>query len=203
MRERLMRAAWWAISLGSVEILVQHPTVAAFDTEHRLHRVDGPALEWSDGYAVYAVHGIRLTPERGKAMADRTLTTEHIRDESNAEVRRVLVSAFNDGDSGRYLRALDAKIIHADVDALGLPRRLLRIEQPGDEPYIGIEVTNSTPEPDGTRKLYTFRCHPELRPFPIPGIRTEYGPAQEMTCQNAIASQYGYLGEDFVLEMQT
>lgn len=88
-------------------------------------------------------------------------------------------------------------MIHADTDALGLPRRLLRIEQPGDEPFLAIEVTNSTPEPDGTRKLYTFRCHPELRPLPVRGIRSDYGAPQALTCQNAIASTYGFSGKDY------
>ena len=203
--ERLARSAFMVFSWRGVAILVQHPSVAKFDGAEppRLHCSDGPALAWPDGYAVYAVHGIRLSPERGEAMASGKLTAQQIRDEPNAEVRRVLVGAFNAGDSGRYLRELGAEVIHSDTDALGLPRRLLRIEQAGDEPYVAIEVTNSTPEPDGHRKLYTFRCHPELRPLPVRGVRTELGGPQPMTCQNAIASTYGYTGEDFLLAVQT
>jgi hypothetical protein len=186
-----------ALSWRGVSILVQHPSVARFDASHRLHCADGPALAWPDGYSVYAVSGIRLTPERGAAMVAGTLTATEIRDEPNAEVRRVLVAQYNAGDSGRYLRDVGAKVIHADVDALGLSRRLLRIDQEGDEPFVAVEVTNSTPEPDGHRKLYTFRCHPQLRPLPIRGIRSDYGAPQEMNCQNAIASTYGYAGADY------
>lgn len=205
LHERLARACYGVISLGGIEVLIQHPTVAVFDTNPspRLHRTDGPALQWSDGYAVYAVHGVRLTPEVGAGMAAGTLTAKEISEHPNAEVRRVLVDVHNKGDTGRYLRELGAKVVHEDMDALGLPRRLLRIDQADDEPIVAIEVTNSTPEPDGTWKKYTFRCHPQLRPFPVPGIRDAYGEPQAMTCQNAIASTYGYKGEDFTLEAQT
>jgi hypothetical protein len=201
--ERLARAAFMVFSWAGCTILVQHPEVAAFDDRHRLHRVDGPALAWADGYGVYAVHGIRLTPERGAAMASGAITAAQIRDEPNAEVRRVLVTAYNAGDTGRYLRDVGAAVIHEDKDALGWPRRLLRIEQEGDEPFIAIEVTNSTPEPDGTRKLYTFRCHPELRPLQVPGIRKQLGDPQAMTCQNAIASTYGMTGPEYQLSIET
>lgn len=203
IRERIAESCYGVITVNAVEIAIQHPRVATFDSVGRLHRTDGPALEFADGYAVYSVHGIRLTPELGKAMMDKTLTAQQIRDERNAEVRRVLVTVYNAGDSGRYMRDVGAKVIHEDVDALGLSRRLLRIDQADDEPIIAIEVTNSTPDPDGTRKLYTFRCQPELRPLPIPGIRDDYGPAQALTCANAIASTYGFTGPEFQLSVQT
>jgi hypothetical protein len=192
-----------AFSWRGCAILVQHPSVAKFDVRHRLNCTDGPALAWPDGYAVYAVSGIRLTPERGVAMAAGTLTARQILEEPNAEVRRVLVNTYNAGDSGRWVSDLGAEPIHEDVDALGLPRRLYQIEQPGDEPYTLIEVTNSTPEPDGTRKLYRFRCDPLLRPFRRDGDRVVYGSPQAMTCQNAIASTYGFTGDQFQLVVQT
>jgi hypothetical protein len=201
--ERLARAAYMVLSWPDVTILVQHPSIVALDEQRRLHRTDGPALAWPDGYGVYAVHGVQLSSEQGHAMVARTLTAAQIRDEPNAEVRRVLVAAYNAGDTGRYLRDLGAQVIHADVDALGLPRRLLRIDQPDDEPIVAIEVTNSTSEPDGSRKIYTFRCHPELRPLQVPGIRDELGEPQALTCRNAIASTYGYYGEEFRLAIET
>lgn len=205
LRERLARACFGVITLNAVEIAIQHPREMHFDNNPspRLHRTDGPALLFADGYAVYAVHGIRLTPELGAKMAAGTLTATEIRDEKNAEVRRVLVADYNRRTGGAYLRDIGATVVHEDKDPLGLPRRLLRIEQEGDEPFLAIEVTNSTPEPDGTRKLYTFRCHPELRPLPVPGIRKEYGQPQAMTCHNAIASTYGYTGDEYQLAVET
>ena len=68
-----------------------------------------------------------------------------------------------------------------------------------------IEVTNSTPELDGTgkKKIYTFRCDPQLRPLNIPGFRAEKGEPQEFTCLNAIASTYGMYGHEYHLEIET
>jgi hypothetical protein len=140
---------------------------------------------------------IASNKERGVVLAEGEVTGHAHRIPSrHAQLYRTEADA-------RYLRDVGAAVIHADVDMLGLPRRLLRIEQPGDEPFVAVEVTNSTPEPDGQRKLYTFRCHPELRPLPIRGIRADYGPEQELTCQNAIASTYGYAGADYRPAIET
>jgi len=201
--ERLARSAFMVLSWRGATILVQHPSIARLDDRQRLHCVDGPALAWPDGYAVYAISGIRLAPERGAAMAAETLTARQILDEPNAEVRRVLVATYNRGDSGRWVRDLDAQPVHVDVDAMGHPRRLYRIEQPGDEPYTLIEVTNSTPEPDGHRKRYQFRVDPELRPARDRGMRHKSPKPQELTCQNAIASKYGCYGHEFRPAIET
>jgi hypothetical protein len=203
--ERLARSAFMVFSWRVVTILVQHPSVAKFDSRvpPRLHCVDGPALAWPDGYAVYAISGIRLTPERGAAMAGGKLTAREILDETNAEVRRVLVNTYNAGDGGRWVRDLGAAPIHADVDMMGHPRRLYQIEQPGDEPYTLLEITNSTPEPDGKRKLYQFRVHPELRPAADRGMRHKDPKPQELTCQNAIASKYGCYGHEYRPAIET
>ena len=202
--ERLVQSAFTASSWRGITVLVEHPSIAKFDAEHRLHCVDGPALAWSDGYALYAINGIRLSPERGAEMAAGKLTAAQIRNEPNAEVRRVMIAQYCAGDTGRYMRDVGAAVIHTDVDNLGNPRRLLRLEQHDDEPALAIEVTNSTPEPDGTRKIYTFRCHPELRPLPIgPRSGKGLGEPQMLTCLNAIASTYGRTGPEYLLAIET
>jgi hypothetical protein len=67
-----------------------------------------------------------------------------------------------------------------------------------------VEVTNSTPEPDGTRKLYYLRVHPELRPLPDPANpNAQLGAPQAMTCHNAVASTFGRRGEDYHPEIET
>jgi hypothetical protein len=213
IREELARCCYGVITLNAVEIAIRHPVMIKFDdaTPPRLHCEDGPALEFADGYKVYAVHGVRINPEpghwsseRGAKMAAGTLTAQEIRDERNAEVRRVMTSRYDQvHGGGSYIRDAGAKVIHEDMDPLGFPRRLLRIEQEGDEPFMAIELTNSTPEPDGTRKLYTIRVDPNLRPLPVPGIRKEYGAPQEMTCLNAVASSFGMTGPEYQLEIET
>jgi hypothetical protein len=180
-------------------IVSDRPEFVHRDAANRPHCIDGPHIRWRDGVELHHIHGIRVEPH----ITAGAFTASEAREQPNAEVRRVMVERFNQGDTGRYLRELGARVIHSDVDALGLPRRLLQIDQDGDEPIVAVEVTNSTPEPDGKSKLYTFRCHPELRPLPVRGIRKELGAPQAMTCQNAIASTYGFAGEDFLLAVQT
>jgi hypothetical protein len=167
----------------------------------RLHRVDGPALRFRDGWDVHCVRGVLMPRADGRAMADGTITARQILDQSNAEVRRVLVDVYDRTEKGRWLRDVGADVIHSDVDWMGRPRRLLRIEQPGDEPYVAVEVTNSTPELEGELagkyKVYVGRCHPELKPHSDRGAHHKDPKAQEMTCQNAIASRYGFYGHEY------
>jgi hypothetical protein len=180
-------------------IVSDRPMFVHRDSAARPHCIDGPHIKWRDGVELHHIHGIRVTPN----ITAGKFTAAEARDQPNAEVRRVMIERYNAGDTGRYLRDIGATVIHQDTDALGLSRRLLRIDQDGDEPFVAIEVTNSTPEPDGTRKLYTFRCHPELRPLAIPGLRDGLGKPQAMTCHNAIASTYGMTGEEYQLSVET
>lgn len=188
---RFMHQKFWIVADRPVEI---HR-----DEQNRPHRIGGPHIRWRDGVEIYSLSGIRVS----KRAAMGSLSAKEISQEPNAEVRRVLVQAYNRGDTGRYVRDLGAVIIHEDLDQLGLQRRLMYIDQQGDEPILAIEVTNSTPEPDGTRKKYTFRCHPELRPLQVAGIRSKLGMPQAMTCHNAIASTYGMTGEEYDLIIET
>ncbi len=194
---RFMHEDFWLVS-DRPEILRYEP-VPGDPSRNRPHCADGPTHRWRDGVELFHIHGIRVSARAVSGF----MTAKEISEERNAEVRRVLISNYNKGDTGRYVRDLGATVLHQDVDALGLPRRLLRIEQEGDEPILAIEVTNSTPEHDGTRKIYTFRCHPELRPLAIPGVRSELGEPQAPTCLNAIASTYGYTGEEYQLSTET
>ncbi len=66
-------------------------------------------------------------------------------------------------------------VVATDVDGLGQPRRLWRYEDPvGGARVVAVEVTNSTPDPDGTRRSYVIRVPPDIR-----------------TCQAAVAWTFG------------
>ena len=81
-----------------------------------------------------------------------------------------------------------------------LPRRLLWRDVADHDPIVVCEVTNSTPEPDGTRKIYHLTVHHELRPL-LDG--DALGDAQKLTCHNAIASTFGLRGEDYQPAVET
>jgi hypothetical protein len=174
----------------------------------RLHCADGPAKRYRDGWSIYAIHGVRVPAQ--VVMAPETLTVEQIKAEENAEVRRIMIDRFG---AAKYLRAIDAKVLHQDTDQYGFARRLLSADVGDVEPLVMVEVINSSPEPIGYQpdegaggvwrgnrwyKQYTLRCHPQLRPMYQEGDpRGTFGPPQALTCINAQASVSGELGSEY------
>ncbi|MEV5326023.1 DUF6745 domain-containing protein [Nonomuraea sp. NPDC052634] len=152
----LMRVAeqagwWWPYE--RVAIVTERPVELHLDDLGRLHRADGPAMAYADGFALHAWHGMPVPAGFGAVMSD--LTVERIRAERNAELRRVMLEHFG---FERYLAESDAKRIHSDETGT-----LWRVDLPGDEPLTMVEVVNSTPEPDGTRRTYFLRVPPWIQ----------------------------------------
>jgi hypothetical protein len=176
---------------------VERPTAIHRDEPGRLHSADSKAIEWPDGWGLYRWHGMIVPADLIEH--PELITIERIRDERNAEVRRVMVERYG---LARYVTDMGAEVVHADKDALGHSRRLLRSAVPGDEPLTLIELTNSTPEPDGSHRMFHIRVHPELRPIPFEA-GGEFGEKQEMTCQAAVASLYGLRAEEYAPSAET
>jgi hypothetical protein len=158
------------------------PPRCVVDAKGRLHRIGGAAAYWRDGFSLSFLHGTRV-PDR----IDRgEVTIEDILGMHAAEVRRTLIELYERGDRGRFLRDAAFEVLHADRDALGHPRRLLRIALHGDEAYIGVEVTNSTAEPDGSHRTYVLRVPPWLR-----------------TCRAAVAWTFGLAEHAYAPDVET
>src|SRR5262249_19570843 len=117
--------------------------------------------------------------------------------------RRVMIERYG---VEKYLRDSGSKVLHEDLDELGLPRLLVCKERPGDQPLVGVFVLNSTVDlPDGQRRRFFLRVHPELRPLlgkDENGV-DRFGEPQEMTCRNAVASTFGMRGEEYEPLIQT
>ena len=160
---------------------------------HRLHCDDGPAIVWPDGWGVWAHHGVRVPQQ--VIEHPETLTPEQIIGEPNAEVRRVMMERHG---YDRLLQEANAAVLHEDTDSQGHPRRLLRLDVPDDEPIVMVQVTNSSPEPDGSHRVYMLRVHPDLRPLGVAGAR-----AQKMTCEAAVASTFGMRDAEYELAVET
>ena len=188
--ETLAEVSSYRIMHAEFCIISDRPEVLTVDAQNRPHNSVGPFCRWRDGSALYAIHGVRVPawivehPER--------LTVEAIEAEGNAEVRRVMIERYG---VTRYVRDAKFDALDADTDPLGQPRRLLRR---GD--LTVVELTNSTVDADGARRVYHVPCHPELRPMLAGG---ELGAAQKLTALNAVASTYGLTGSEYVLEVET
>lgn len=157
---------------------------------HRLHRTDGPAVAWPDGWGVYAIHGVQLPgwiiehPER--------ITVNYIEREGNAEIRRTMIERYG---WARYIADSKCQVVDecaSDHAIRGLRgAKLLRKELAGEpEPIIYLSMVNSSPEPDGHYKTYLERIDPKA-----------YGGAAARNCHAAMASRWRYRDDNGELQL--
>jgi len=161
-------AGLWALA-QSADSVLPHQNICWVSERHHtlkldddadLHSLEGPACAYPDGFAIYAVHGVRVPSfvvER-----PREVTVEKIDAEQNAEVRRIMINRYREGEeihgAAAFLRDAGGRKIDHD-DKFGT---LWRREIPDDEPIVLLEVVNATPEPDGRFKHYWLRVPPSM-----------------------------------------
>ncbi len=145
-------AGWWW-PYEKTAIVSERPLALHRDEAGRLDRGDGPALGYADGFELYAWRGMPVPRDFLDELT--SLTPERIRDEENAELRRVMLEYYG---YDRYLDESGAKPVHRDETGV-----LWRVELVGDEDVVMVEVVNSTPEPDGTSRTYWLRVPPTTR----------------------------------------
>ncbi|WP_265565519.1 DUF6745 domain-containing protein [Streptomyces hygroscopicus] len=147
------RAAGWWWPYEKTVVVCERPVELHRDEAGRLDRGDGPALAFPDGFALHAWRGMPVPAEFLEELAG--LTPQRIREEENAELRRVMLEYYG---YDRYLEESGAEPVQRDEAGV-----LWRIELEGDEPLVMVEVVNSTPEPDGTHRTYWLRVPPRTR----------------------------------------
>ncbi|GII57175.1 hypothetical protein Pth03_55640 [Planotetraspora thailandica] len=145
-------AGWWW-PFERVALVCERPVFTHRDESGRLHRADGAAMAFPDGFALHAWRGMPVPAEFGATMA--SLDAGRIRAEENAELRRVMLEHYG---FERYLKESGASPVHRDETGT-----LWRISLPGDEDLVMVEVVNSTPEPDGTHRTYFLRVPPGIQ----------------------------------------
>lgn len=146
----LSKSCGWAIPLEDAVLLQHKPDVIKFDERERFHNLEGPAIGYrgSKFCNVYAVHGVIVTED----IINRNYNAKDIDEQSNAEVRRVMIELYG---QEKYLQESGATVVHSDDFGT-----LYRKEIPDDEPIMMVKVVNSTPEPDGSYKDYWLRVDP-------------------------------------------
>lgn len=147
------RSAGWWWPYEKTAVVAERPVELHRDEAGRLDRADGPALAFPDGFALYAWRGMPVPAEFLDQLAG--LTPRRIREEENAELRRVMLEHYG---YDRYLEESGAEPVQRDRAGV-----LWRIELERDEPLVMVEVVNSTPEPDGTHRVYWLRVPPRTR----------------------------------------
>ncbi|GAA4590734.1 hypothetical protein GCM10023194_48190 [Planotetraspora phitsanulokensis] len=146
------RAAGWWWPFERIVLVCERPSEAHRDDAGRLHRAEGPAMSFPDGFALHSWRGMPVPAGFGASMA--SLDAERIRAEENAELRRVMLEHYG---YERYLKESNASPMHRDETGT-----LWRLALPDDEDLVMVQVVNSTPEPDGTRRTYFLRVPPSI-----------------------------------------
>ncbi|MDX3373708.1 hypothetical protein PV390_04745 [Streptomyces sp. ME02-6991-2A] len=152
LAEVARNAGWWWPYERAV-VISERPEVLHRDEAGRLDHGEGPALAYRDGFALYAWRGMPVPADFLAELA--SLTPQRIREEENAELRRVMLEYYG---YDRYLTESGAEPVHRDETGI-----LWRITLEGDEDVVMVEVVNSTPEPDGTHRTYWLRVPPATR----------------------------------------
>lgn len=154
----LARCACWCWVYEDLAIVTDFPSETHFDEQDRLHREDGPAMAYSDGFGVWAIHGVRV-PEK-VVTAPEKLTLEKINGERNAEVMRVMIDRYG---SGRYMEEMGARAVGEPFHGSQLYEMEVAIQGREEKvPMARVRAVNSTADPDGSHKIYWLKVPPGM-----------------------------------------
>jgi hypothetical protein len=82
--------AGWFLPHAKICWVCERHNVLVRNESGRLHKDEGPALAYPDGFAIYALNGVRMKPEYVLTPAEK-LNVQNILKETNVEVRRELI----------------------------------------------------------------------------------------------------------------
>jgi len=149
LTEAALAGISWFWPYEDVVYISELPTVVAQDQEGRLHAETGPAIGYSDGTAVWAWHGVQVPED--VIMHPENITVERVRDEANAEVRRVMLERFG---QDRYIQELGLRPVHEDETG-----QLFRTEFKNDpEVLTMVRVVDTS-----TGRPYFLRVPPDMQ----------------------------------------
>ncbi|WP_294129627.1 DUF6745 domain-containing protein, partial [Sphingomonas sp.] len=149
----LSQSAGWVLPHRHICLASERHCVLERDKQGRLHSVSGPAVAYPDGWAIYALHGVRV-PE-WIITRPQEITIEKIGAEKNVEIRRVMIERYGEE---RYIVDSGMKPVAHD-ERFGT----LYVERAeSGRPIAKIKVINRTAEPDGTFRSYWLSINPAL-----------------------------------------
>jgi hypothetical protein len=174
----LAQSAGWALPHRSICWVSERPGTLVRDDRGRLHSLAGPACTYPDGWEIHAVRGVCVPAYVVERPAE--ISIERIDGEDNVEVRRVMIERYRLGEemsgAAAWIRDAGGERLDHDETCGTLWRRNV----PDDEPIVMVEVVNSTPEPDGSRKRYWLRVPSDMR-----------------TARDAVAWTFGLSGGEY------
>jgi hypothetical protein len=164
-----------------IAIISDRPALMQFDETGRLHADTGPAVDYPDGFAVYALHGVPIA--RWIFEQPSKITATDVESEPNAEVRRVMVERMG---PERYLSLSGAVPVSRDETGTLWRRSFIDRRSGASRDWCFVEVVNGTPEPDGSHRHYFLRVPPVMR-----------------RARDAVAWTYGLSAEEYQPRIRT
>jgi hypothetical protein len=164
---------WWP--MDNAVVVTPLPTEIHRDVQGRLHRPDGFAITYPDGWGVYSFHGVRVVePKLVEKMIAGNFTGQEIMDQTNVELRRIMLSRVG---AERLLKDDVFKFTESHKDESG---KLYR-----SAPINGETITLVQFSCPSTGREYILRVDPAAT-----------------TAHGAIASTFGLQDSEYVLEAE-
>jgi hypothetical protein len=136
----LMKHVSVVLKEGSVAFVAPLPAGVHFDEAGFIHNPEGFAIEWSDGFGVYAWHGMFIPWDRADQIIfhPEGITLKSIDEEPNAEIRRAMMEAYG---VQKFIKDSGATLVDE-----GTLEKLWAKEVANDEDIVFLELTNPTPD---------------------------------------------------------
>ncbi len=143
---QIVQGGCFAFWVGRVAVHVVMATVHI--QGDRIHREDGPAVQYEDGSGVWFWEGV-LIPKQ-YVLHPEKITPQRILAEDNAETRRGMIERYGGWD--RFMQDVHPEVLDTDGQ-----NQLVRIpvEVDGQSPFIALKLRCSS-----TGRLYVLRVAP-------------------------------------------
>ncbi len=104
--QSLVEDCGWIFPYQSTCLVCDRPIKLTFDSENCLHAEGEPAIQFADRFSVYSYHGVTL-PEKYGILPPHRWQVQWLIEETNAELRRVLIQGIGYGRICAQLQATE------------------------------------------------------------------------------------------------
>ena len=129
----LSKETGWHLFYKNIAILSEKPIEINRNELGQLHRFNGPAIRWNDGYELYRFNGIRI--DKKEYLATSEITKDIILKEENADIRREIIKKIG---IEKTIEFLGAKVIDSYQSQVGGFYELLSVNYDGrgERPFL-------------------------------------------------------------------
>lgn len=155
LKEAARWCGWWW-PMENIAVISERPLTLHRDDQGRLHCEDAKAISYNDSWGLYVYHGVNVQDyviERPE-----TITIDDIMKESNAEIRRIKIERVGEDN---FLQRANAELLNESPKYGKLWR--VPFENGNDDPWVAVQVINSTAEPDGSRRRFVIPVPPDMQ----------------------------------------